>query len=93
MDVITNYFAQQGLLGIIIIMLIGVVIWQQRRLDKKDEEIKIMNQAVNVVQEKRINDLAQGQAAFIGLGKDLVNANGSIQKSLDTITRVMELKK
>lgn len=93
MEQVISYFLDQGLLGVIIVMLIGVIVWQQKRLDKKDEEIKLANQGINVVQEKRITDSQQNITSFVGLGKDLVNASSSIQKSIDNVTRVLELKK
>lgn len=40
MEQITNYFLQQGLLGVVIIMLVGVIIYQQRRIDKKEQDAR-----------------------------------------------------
>lgn len=93
MEQVTNFFFNQGILGVIIIVMGGVIIWCQKRLDRKDEEIKLLNQAVNVLQEKRISDSSLQINAFVGLGKDLVNSDASIQKSVDNIMRVLELKK
>lgn len=93
MESVINYFLEQGLLGVIIVMLIGVIVWQQKRLDKKDEEIKLANQGVNVVQEKRIVDSQQNITSFVGMGKDLLNTSASLQKSIDSVVRILELKK
>lgn len=41
MDEVIKYFFEQGLLGVIIVMLIGVVIWQQKKLDTKEKELRV----------------------------------------------------
>lgn len=40
---ITNIFLERGVLGAVAIVLAGVVIYQQRKLDIKDSEIKSLN--------------------------------------------------
>jgi hypothetical protein len=61
------------------------------KIEKKDEEIKLLNQALIVVNEKRLDDATQHITAFIGLGKDLTNANTAMQKSIDSLVRYNEL--
>lgn len=80
----TTYFLQQGLLGIIIVVLAWVIVWQQKRLDKKDEEIKSLYTSIGVVQNERLKDNAQHIMSFVGLGEKLTNANAAIQKTLDS---------
>lgn len=87
-----NYFLQQGILGVIIVVLGGVIIWQQRQLDKKYQEIKELYKAIDVVQEKRLADNAQHITSIVALGANLVNADAAIQKSLDNIARVLEMR-
>jgi type VI protein secretion system component VasK len=47
---ISNYLLTQGVLGLAVLVLGIVVVYQQRKLDKKDtsqaEEVKLLNQAL-----------------------------------------------
>jgi uncharacterized protein (UPF0333 family) len=86
-------FLDYGLLGAVVVILGGVIAYMQKKMDKKDEEIKSLNQALNVVQEKRLADTDKYIANFVVLGKDLVNADAALQKSVDNIARVLEFKK
>lgn len=85
------YFIQQGLLGVIIVVLGGVIIWQQRKLDKKDEEIKALYKSVEIVQEKRLEDSKENIANITTLGASLVSANQAIQKSVDSIVQKLRV--
>ena len=49
MEQITNYFLrpENGIQGIIIVVLGTIVVWQQRRLDSKDKQIgELQNQRI-----------------------------------------------
>jgi len=87
-----SYFLQQGILGVIIVVLAGVIIWQQRKLDKKDEEIKGLYKAIDTVQEKRLADNKENIVNITQLGGSLVSADSAIQKSVDSIVRMLETK-
>ena len=39
MDQVTSIFLESGILGAVIIVLGGVIIYQQRKLDRKDSEM------------------------------------------------------
>lgn len=88
-----GYFLQQGILGIIIIVLGSVILWMQKKLDKKDEEIKALYVSIGLIQEKRIADNSGHIQSIVSLGNNLVNSDEAIQKSVDNIARVLELKK
>lgn len=45
-----------GLTGLIITTLAGVIIWQQRRIDKRDTQISELYKVINSIQETRIAD-------------------------------------
>lgn len=84
-DPVTDYFSQQGILGIIIIMLMGVIVWQQWRIDGKDTRI-------NELQDKRKTDTDVYTKSYtdvvkeqIATQKDIVHAQTLIQKSLDSM--------
>jgi predicted PurR-regulated permease PerM len=93
----TAYFLQQGILGIIIVILATVfstlLMWMQRRLDAKDKDIKALYDALNDLQEKRVGDNAQIISGFTKLGESNTNALSSVQKSIDGIVRALELGK
>lgn len=85
MDQITSYFAQQGVLGIMVIMLIGVIIWQQKRNDN-------LSRQVDELQNKRIadtNNFTNGYTEIskemVAAGKDTVNTLNLLQRSVDTM--------
>lgn len=42
-SVISNYYLQQGVLGVTIVVLAGVVVWQQKRIDSKEKELREMS--------------------------------------------------
>lgn len=83
------FFLNQGILGVIITVLgtvlPSVIIWQQRRLDKKDEEIKALYTSISLVQEKRNADAVQNMSIVTNLGSNLTNATAAIQKSVDNL--------
>jgi len=90
MDIITPYFAQQGLLGIVIIMLVGVVLWQQKRIDGKDK-------IINDIQDKRKADVDTYTASYIsttremvGTQKDSLNAITLLQRSVDNLANALQ---
>lgn len=90
MDTITSYFAQQGLLGIIILMLIGVVIWLQKRIDNKDKQITDL-------QDKRITDANQYTSSYIAAskeavetGRDNLSALSLLQRSVDALAQGLQ---
>lgn len=85
MDQITSYFAQQGILGIIVLMVISVVIWQQKRIDNKDKQI-------TELQDKRVSDTnnftngyTEISKEMVAAGKDTVNTLNLLQRSVDTL--------
>lgn len=59
MDPVSSYYLQQGVLGVTIVVLAGVVLWQQRRLDKKDQELR-------EVLENRLKDSKEYSTVYNG---------------------------
>lgn len=85
METITNFFAQQGILGIIILMETSVIVWQQKRIDKKDSQILEL-------QDKRVNDTntftngyTEISKEMVAAGRDTANSISILQKTIDTI--------
>lgn len=90
MDIITPYFAQQGILGIIIIMLVAVILWQQKRIDGKDK-------IINDIQDKRKADVDAYTATYVattkemvGTQKDSLNAVTLLQRSVDNLANALQ---
>lgn len=86
----SNYFFQQGILGVIVVVLASVlsavIIWQQRRIDKKDELIKQL-------QDQRILDADKYTSNYIAIAKETVatskdhsSALSLLQRSVDGLT-------
>lgn len=89
MEAIIEYFLkpENGILGIIIVMLISVIVWQQKRLDNKDK-------IVNDLQEKRKADTDAYTKSYtdtikevIITTKDAVNTTNLLQHSVDSLAQ------
>jgi hypothetical protein len=81
---------QQGILGIVILILMGVAVWQQRRIDKKDIQITDL-------QDKRITDSNQYTSNYISIAresvetsKDNLSALSLLQRSVDTLATSLQ---
>lgn len=92
MEQIINFFLQpqNGILGVIIAALIFLLIWQQRRLDAKDEKIADL-------QEKRKNDTDSYTKSYTDMAKesvatsrDSINSLNLLQRSVDSLTTVVQ---
>lgn len=62
-DGITDYLFTQGVLGVIAVGLIMVVVYQQKKLDRKDEKIEALQQA-------RLDDNKTHTADYRDMAKD-----------------------
>lgn len=90
METITSFFATQGILGIVILMLIGVVIYLARDGKGKEKELKEL-------QDKRLMDSNTYTESFTNVAKEMVAANRDavnstaiLQKSIDTISQILQ---
>ena len=90
MDTISSYFLQQGVLGVIIVMLIGVIVWQQKRIDIKDKQIVDL-------QDKRVSDTNAYTASYtattkemVGTTRDSLNALNLMQRSIDSLATALQ---
>lgn len=86
MDTITSYFAQQGILGIIILMTIGIIVWQQKRIDNKDKQITDLQDKRLVDSNSYSQNYIQIAKEVVGTTRDSVNASSLLQKSVDGLT-------
>jgi uncharacterized membrane protein YccC len=78
----TSEFLRQGLLGVIIVVLAGVVVWQQKRIDNKDRNLEVMAQ-------KRVEDIVHVKDAYSNQIENIrdaqVESTATIQRILDTM--------
>lgn len=88
MEYILQYFQkpENGILGVLVIILILVVLWQQGRLDKKDELInklqtEIKNSA-DVYTDKYVDTVKE----VVGTQKDVISALNLLQRSVDALS-------
>jgi len=60
---ITNYLFTQGVLGVALVAAIIVIVYQQKKLDKKDEKIEAL-------QDARVSDNKEHARDFQEMAKD-----------------------
>lgn len=91
---ITDYFFNQGVLGVIIIVLAIVIVLQDRR-NRKD--LKDSEELGRVLQEKRVVDSNTYSEKFIMTSQQLLNQNKEMisliqvnQKSIEIITNILQ---
>lgn len=90
MDNVTTYYLTQGVLGVTVVALTLVIVWQQRRVDSKDKQISDL-------QEKRISDTNQYTQGYtstirevVAVAKDNTAATNLLQKSVDALASGFE---
>ena len=59
MDAATQEILGQGLLGAIVVLLIGVVIFMQRKLDKKEAELTAIQDKWRISETERAEKLTE----------------------------------
>lgn len=84
---VSDFFFNNGILGVIVLVLGGVVVWQQKRLDARDQKY-------DVLQDKRTSDSEAHTASYIattremvGTQKDTLNAINFLQKSIEGLSK------
>ena len=83
MEEIVKFFAGQGVYGIIILMLIGVVIYLQKRIDGKDKEI-------SGLQNQRIADANTYTTNYISIAKETVATSKEHLAALSLLQRSVD---
>lgn len=69
METVINYFAQpqNGILGIIVIVLGFVIVWEEKQKSDLRKEIKTLSTDLATLAEKRVNDLERIKDADFAL--------------------------
>jgi uncharacterized protein YoxC len=84
-----TFFLQQGILGVIIVVLSGFIIWLFRRLDKKDEVIENRDQVIAGLQEKRVADFKDNSEKIIDTSNNLLNGLQSLKDAAGAQTNAV----
>lgn len=89
MEAVIEYFLQpqNGIMGIIIIVLGSLLVWQQRRMDGKDKQITdLQNQRVTDTNSytEKYTEIAKEAVTAI---KDSVSNTNLLQRSLDSLAQ------
>lgn len=90
METLLAELARQGLGYLIAVLLVGVIIWQQKRIDSKDK-------LITDLQDKRIGDSAVYSNNYVSLAKenvatskDNLNALALLQNSVNTLANSLQ---
>ena len=85
---ILDYFLQpqNGILGIIVACLIFLLVWQQRRLDKKDEIIGTLRDKIETLLDSYAKSQTDVVKEVVGTSKDSTSAVNLMQRSIDSLT-------
>lgn len=69
MDKIVEYFLQpqNGILGVFVVILLLVVVWEEKQKSELRKEIKELSQELKDLAEKRVNDLERIKDADFAL--------------------------
>ena len=88
MDKIIDYFLQpqNGILGIIVIVLGFVIWWQQRRLDKKDDQVLLLQQELKNASDSYTKNYINTVKDVVTTQKDSINSINLLQRSIDSLT-------
>lgn len=86
---ISTYYLTQGVLGVTVVALIAVVIWQQKRIDAKDKQITDLQDKRVADTNSYTNSYTQTTREMVGVTKDSLNAMLLLQKSVDTVAQLL----
>lgn len=88
MEAIISYFSQpqNGILGIIVLVLGSVIVWQQRRIDSKDQQITALQEQIKDTIKEGGDKMLETVKEVVATQKDSVNAVTLLQRSFDSLT-------
>jgi uncharacterized membrane protein YccC len=92
MEQIINYFLQpeNGVLGIIVVMLLGVVIWQQRKLDTREKEITTLHEKRKADADSYTSSYTAVAREQIAATRDNINTVNLLQRSIDSLATALQ---
>lgn len=83
---ITNYLLTQGVLGVALVAAIIVVIYQQRKLDRKDDKIESLQNA-------RLSDNKEHTADYREMAKDNAEVLSGNSQNMRILSEKIEIAK
>lgn len=84
-----TFFLQQGILGVIIVVLAGFTIWLLKRLDEKDKTIENRDQIILGLQEKRVMDYKENSEKIITASNSLFTSMQSLKDAAGSQTNAI----
>lgn len=84
-----SYFLQQGILGVIIVVLGLFSAWLFKRLDDKDKTIENRDQIILGLQEKRVVDYKDNSEKIITASNNMLNSMQSLKEAAGAQTEAV----
>lgn len=84
-----TYFLQQGILGVIIVVLGLFIIWLLKRLDEKEKTIENRDQIILGLQEKRVVDYKENSEKIITASNSLLTGMQSLKDAAGAQTNAI----
>ena len=81
-----TFFLQQGILGVIIVVLGGFILWLLKRVDDKEKTIENRDQAILSLQEKRVLDYKENSEKIIMTSNSLLTGMQSLRDAAGSQT-------
>lgn len=92
MEAVIEYFLrpENGILGIIVVMLLGVVIWQQRKLDTKEKEITDLHKLRKADADSYTSSYTAVAKEQVAATRDNINTVNLLQRSIDSLATALQ---
>lgn len=85
-----SFFLQQGILGVIIVVLGGFIWWLLKRLDDKDRTIENRDQIIMGLQEKRVVDYRENSEKIMSTSNNLLSSMQSLKEAAGSQTNAIK---
>lgn len=83
------YFLQQGILGVIILVLGAFILWLLKRIDDKDKTIENRDQIILGLQDKRVLDYKENSEKIITASNSLLTSMQSLKDAAGAQTNAI----
>lgn len=84
-----TYFLQQGILGVIIVVLGLFIIWLLKRLDEKEKTVENRDQIILGLQDKRVVDYKENSEKIITASNSLLTSMQSLKDAAGAQTNAI----
>lgn len=88
MEQLINFFLQpqNGILGVIVVALMLIIVWQQRRLDAKDKSISDLQDKRKLDTDAYTKSYTDMAKESVAASRDSINSLNLLQRSMDSLT-------